>query len=160
MTQATSTAAAAESYILFEIAGTTYGVRSSVVQQVQMIDHVTPVPNAIPVVEGVVHSRGRVIPALNLRVRFGFQKVPFDLRSRLVVINPGGRSVGLVVDTAREFVHIPDASIEVPPEGITRLSGKYLNGIATVRQRLILILNIEEVIDVSGLEDMAAEFPS
>jgi purine-binding chemotaxis protein CheW len=113
-----------ESFILFEIAGTTYAVRSSLVQQVQMIEHVTPVPNAIPVVEGVVHARGRVIPALNLRVRFGFQKIPFDLRSRLVVINLGGRAVGLVVDTAREFV---------PPEGITKLSGKYLKGLRRSR---------------------------
>jgi len=156
MTQATET----ESFILFEIAGTTYAVRSSLVQQVQMIEYVTPVPNAIPVVEGVVHARGRVIPVLNLRVRFGFQKIPFDLRSRLVVINLGGRVIGLVVDTAREFVLIPDASIEVPPEGITKLSGKYLDGIATIKERLILILNIEQVIDVSGLEEMAAEFPS
>jgi len=156
MTQATET----ESFILFEIAGTTYAVRSRLVQQVQMIEHVTPVPNAIPVVEGVVHSRGRVIPVLNLRVRFGFQKIPFDLRARLVVINLGGRVVGLVVDTAREFVLIPDATIEVPPEGITKLSGKYLDGIATIKERLILILNIERVIDVSGLDDMAAELPS
>jgi len=156
MTQATET----ESFILFEIAGTTYAVRSSLVQQVQMIEHVTAVPNAIPVVEGVVHSRGRVIPVLNLRVRFGFQKIPFDLRARLVVINLGGRVVGLVVDTAREFVLIPDATIEVPPEGITKLSGKYLDGIATIKERLILILNIERVIDVSGLDDMAAELPS
>jgi purine-binding chemotaxis protein CheW len=125
-----------------------------------MIEHVTPVPNAIPVVEGVVHSRGRVIPVLNLRVRFGFQKIPFDLRARLVVINLEGRVVGLVVDTAREFVLIPDATIEVPPEGITKLSGKYLDGIATIKERLILILNIERVIDVSGLDDMAAELPS
>ena len=156
MTQATET----ESFILFEIAGTTYAVRSRLVQQVQMIEHVTPVPNAIPVVEGVVHSRGRVIPVLNLRVRFGFQKIPFDLRARLVVINLEGRVVGLVVDTAREFVLIPDATIEVPPEGITKLSGKYLDGIATIKERLILILNIERVIDVSGLDEMAAELPS
>ena len=101
-----------------------------------------------------------VTPALNLRVRFGFPKIPIDLRSRLVVINPGGRLVGLVVDTAREFVFLPDTSIEVPPEGITKLSGKYLDGIATIKERLVLILNIEQVIDVSGLDDMTAELPS
>ena len=72
-----------------------------------MIEHITPVPNAIPVVEGVVHARGRVVPALNLRVRFGFEKVSFDLRSRLLVVNVEGRVVGLLVDTAREFVRIP-----------------------------------------------------
>jgi purine-binding chemotaxis protein CheW len=151
MTKATPTAAGADTFILFEIAGTTYAVRSSLVQQVQMIEHVTPVPNSLPVVEGVVHVRGRVIPALNLRVRFGFQKIAFDMRARLVVINLGGRVVGLIVDTAREFVLIPDAAIEVPPEGITKLSGKYLDGIATFKERLILILNIAQVIDVSGI---------
>src|SRR6185369_7409267 len=103
------------------------------VQQVQMVEQITPVPNAIAVVEGVVHTRGRVIPVLNLRVRFGFEKIPFDLRARLVVVNVGGRIVGLLVDTAREFVRIPASSIEPPPEGISGLSGKYLEGIASMK---------------------------
>ena len=144
-----------ETYILFELAGTTYGVPSEAVQQVQMVEQITPVPNAIPVVEGVVYTRGRVIPALNLRVRFGFEKVPFDLRSRLVVVSAGGRVVGLLADTAREFVRIPASSIEAPPEGITGLSGKYLQGIASLKGRLVLLLNLEEVIDVDVTEAAA-----
>ncbi len=138
----------AEPFILFELAGTTYGVRSRFVQQMEMIEHITPVPNATPAVEGVVLARGQVIPALSLRARFGFEKVPYDLRSRLVVVSSGGRTIGLIVDTAREFVRIPAASIEPPPEAITGLSGKYLEGIATVGGRMILILNLDEVIDI------------
>ena len=152
-------AAGSEPFVLFEVAGTTYGVRSTFVQQVQMIEQVTPVPNAIAVVEGVVSARGRVIPALNLRVRFGFPKIPFDLRSRLVVVNVSGRVVGLIVDAAREFVGIATASIEPPPDGLTGLSGKYLEGIASFNGRLVLVLKLDQVIDVGDTEAMVAGLP-
>ena len=138
----------AEPFVLFELAGTTYGVRSRSVQQMEMIEHITPVPNAVPAVEGVVLARGQVIPALSLRVRFGFEKIPYDLRARLVVVSSGGRTIGLIVDTAREFVRIPAGTIEPPPEAITGLSGKYLEGIATVDGRMILVLDLKEVIDL------------
>ena len=138
----------AEPFILFELAGTTYGVRSRFVQQMEMIEHITPVPNAPPAVEGVVLARGQVIPALSLRTRFGFEKIPYDLRARLVVVSSGGRIIGLIADAAREFVRIPAGTIEPPPEAITGLSGKYLEGIATINGRMILVLNLEEVIDL------------
>jgi purine-binding chemotaxis protein CheW len=144
--------AEAEPFILFEVAGTTYAVRSNSVQQVQMIEHVTPLPNSIPAVEGVVASRGHVIPALNLRVRFGFEKAALDLRSRMVVVNVNGRIVGLMVDTAREFVKIPPASIEAPPDGIAQLSSEYLEGIVTLKGRLVLVLKLAEVIDIGDID--------
>ncbi|HET9477708.1 MAG TPA: chemotaxis protein CheW [Pyrinomonadaceae bacterium] len=137
-----------EPFILFELAGTTYGVRSHFVQQIEMIENVASVPNAHAAVEGVVIVRGQVIPALNLRTRFGFDKVERDLRSRLVVINAGARVVGLIVDTAREFLKIPAESIEPPPEALTGLSGKYLDGVATIGERMILVLNLDAVLDL------------
>ena len=137
-----------EPFILFELAGTTYGVRSRFVQQIEMIDDVATVPNAHPAVEGVVLIRGQVIPALNLRKRFGFEAIDRDLRSRLVVINSGERVVGLIVDTAREFIKIPTESIEPPPEAFTGLSGEYLEGIAAIKERMILVLNLDAVLDL------------
>ena len=79
-----------------------------------------------------------MVPALNLRARFGFEKAPYDLRTRLLVVRAGGRSVGLVVDAAREFVTIPSAAIQPPAEALTGLSGRYLEGIANLGDRLIL----------------------
>jgi purine-binding chemotaxis protein CheW len=140
-----------EAFILFEVNQTTYGVRSRYVQQIEMVEQVTAVPNAPPAIEGVVFTRGQVVPALNLRPRFGFEKTPFDLRSRLIVVNNGSRVVGMIVDTAREFLNIPSAAIGPPPESLTGLSGNYLEGVATLNNRLILILNLDEVIDVGNL---------
>lgn len=141
-----------EPFVLFELAGTTYGVRSRVVQQMEMVEHITPVPNAPPFVEGVVFSRGKVVPAVNLRRRFGLEKVPHNLQTRLVVIALNGRTVGLLVDTAREFLTIPAEAIKPPPEAITGLSGKYLDSIATLGDRLILILNVAEVLNFHETE--------
>lgn len=136
-----------DSFILFELAGASYGVRSHFVQQLEMIEQITPVPNAPAFVEGVVFSRGQVIPAINLRVRFGFEKIPYDLCARLIVINAGGRVLGLIVDTAREFVTIPDGVIQPPHEAITGLSGEYLEGIAMLGERIVLILSLDGVMD-------------
>ena len=156
----TNTQNDAEPFVLFELAGTTYGVRSRFVQQMEMIEHITPVPNALPAVEGVVLARGQVIPALNLRVRFGFEKAPYDLRSRLMVVSSGGRTLGLIVDTAREFLRIPEGSIEPPPEAITGLSGKYLEGIATLGGRMILVLDLDRVIDIGEMQPAGGARPA
>ncbi|HPC33448.1 MAG TPA: chemotaxis protein CheW [Syntrophales bacterium] len=146
-----------EHYILFTLAGTTYAVRSGEVQQMDMVEQITPVPNAPPSVEGVVFLRGQVIPAINLRVRFGFPKAPYDLQTRLIVVRRESRVVGLIVDTARDFVMIPAATIQPPPEGIAALSGRYLAGIATVGERLVLILDIAEVINPADIMTTAPE---
>ncbi len=140
--------AMSEPFILFELGGTTYGIRSRMIQQMEMIERITPVPSAPPFVDGIVFSRGQVIPAVNLRARFGFARAPYDIRTRLVVVNVGGRVVGLVVDTAREFVSIPASAIQPPPDAISGLSGKYLEGIATLGERLVLMIRPEAVLDL------------
>jgi len=156
----TNTQNGAEPFILLELAGTTFGVRSRFVLQIEMIEHITPVPNAPAAVEGVVLARGQVIPALNLRARFGFERIAFDLRARLVVVSTAGRTLGLIVDAAREFLRIPETAIEPPPEAITGLSGKYLEGVATVNERIILVLDLDEVIDHGGQELTAGAPPA
>lgn len=144
----TDAATISEPFILLELAGTTYGIRTRFVQQLEMIENITAVPNAAPAVEGVVLARGQVIPAVSLRARFGLEKVPYDLRSRLVVIKNGKRVIGLIVDSAREFLKLPVGVIEPPPEAIRGLSGKYLEGIATINGRMILVLDLDEVINL------------
>ena len=127
-------------------------------QQMEMIeDSITPVPNAPAAVEGVIFSRGQVIPAMNLRTRFGFATQPHDLRTRLIVIHTAGRTVGLIVDSAREFITIPASAIQPPHETISGLKGKYLEGIATLGERIILLLDLAEVINLAETLEPAPE---
>lgn len=138
-----------EPYVLFEVASTTYALRGADVLKLEMIEHITPVPNATSDLEGVVFSQGEVIPAVSLRTRFGFPKVDHDIRTRLIVVGAAGRSLGLIVDGAREFLRIPEEAIAPPPESVLGTTGKYLRGIATIGDRLILILDLEELIKIS-----------
>jgi purine-binding chemotaxis protein CheW len=138
-----------DNYILFTIAGTTYALRTRDVAHIEMVEQITAVPNAVHFVDGVVFSRGQVVPALNLRARFGFDKVPHDLRTRLLVVQSDGRSVGLLVDSAREFLAIPPAAVQPPNQALAGAGGQYIEGIANLHDRLILILDLRAVLDFS-----------
>ncbi|MBA4146879.1 MAG: purine-binding chemotaxis protein CheW [Verrucomicrobia bacterium] len=141
-----------ESYILFELGGTSYGVKSREVLHMEMLDQVTPVPNAPLFVDGVVFSRGQVIPIVNLRVRFGFPRQSHTLRTRLLVVQVDDRAVGLIVDSAREFRMIPAHVIQPPDAAISGLSGKFLTGIASMDDRLILLLDVQATLDLIETE--------
>jgi chemotaxis signal transduction protein len=145
MTAATT----ADSYILFSVAGTTYALRSEDVRHMEMIEQITPVPNASDYLEGVVLSRGRIVPVLNLRARFGFQKIAHDLQTRLLIVASGDRYVGLAVDSAREFLRISPEAIQPPSSAMASLSANYLEGVATLGDRLVLVLNIANVLDTT-----------
>ena len=145
-------------YIVFEIAGTSYAVHSRSVQQIEMVEHITPLPNAPESIDGVVFTRGQVIPALNLRARFGFERVSPTNRTRLIVVNTGDRMVALIVDTAREFMTISETAITPPAESLAHISGRYLKGTVTIDDRIILVINLEEVIGVSqALEEISGK---
>jgi purine-binding chemotaxis protein CheW len=135
-----------ESFVLFELAGNTCGVRSEAVQSVEMVEHVTAVPNALPFVEGVTFTRGQVIPSVNLRIRLGLPRIPVDLRARMLVVRSKDRTAGMLVDSAREFISIPADAIEPPGETAAGFSLQYVEGIAKLGNRVVLILNLEEVI--------------
>ena len=140
-----------DSYVLFELAGATYALRSDDVVQLEMVGTPTPVPNAPDFVDGVVSVRGQVIPAVSLRARFGFPRAAADLRSRLIVVRTQGRTVGLVVDSAREFATIPPDAIRPLPEGIGGLSGAYLRGVAQRDERLMLIVDVPELLALDAV---------
>jgi len=154
----TSSSQAVGSYILFTVAATTYALPSADVRHIEMIESITRVPNAPPFVDGVVFSRGQVVPVVNLRARFGFERVPFDLRTRLIVVQAAGRMIGVVAAAAREFVSIAADAIQPPNEALTGMSGRYVEGIASLRDRLVLILNMDRILNFAeagtiGLSD-------
>jgi purine-binding chemotaxis protein CheW len=140
-----------QAYVIFELAGSVYGIPSSNVQHVDLLEHVTLVPNANPAIDGVVFSRGQVIPALNLRVRFGFPRQEKSLRTRIIFALVQGRTVGLIVDSAKEFKNLPGDSIRPIEQTLTGINGKYLKAITKLGERLVLLLDLEAVLNVDDL---------
>ena len=136
-----------ETFIVMSVAGTAYALRSHQVQHMEMVEQVTRVPNAAPFVDGVVFSRGQVVPAINLRARFGFERAPYDVRTRLIVVSSNGRNVGLIADDGREFLRLPETAITPPQDSLAGLSSRYVEGIASVNGRLILLLNLANLLE-------------
>jgi purine-binding chemotaxis protein CheW len=143
-----------ETYVLFELEGATYAISSRSVRHIDMLEHVTLVPNTHRAVDGVVFSRGEVIPVLNLRVRFGFPRAESTLRTRLIFVQAQGRTVGLIVDSAREFKTIPSSVIRPIETTLTGVSGNYLRGLANVQGRLVLLLDLEAILDLDRDESL------
>lgn len=137
---------ASATYILFELAGSAYGVRSENVQHIEMLEHITPVPNTAPAVDGVVFSRGQVVPALNLRARFGLSRVPATPSTRLILLKVEQRIVALIVDAAREFRAIPADAIRPIEQTLHGIEGNYVQGVATLKDRLVLLLDVAAVL--------------
>lgn len=144
--------AQSESYVLFELAGSLYGLPSRNVRHIEMFEHVTLVPNANPAIDGVVFSRGQVIPALNLRVRFGFPREANSVRTRIVFATIHQRTVGLIVDSAREFKNISNDQIGPIEETLTGINGKYLKAVTKIDGRLVLVLDLEAVLNVADVQ--------
>ncbi|HJU44999.1 MAG TPA: chemotaxis protein CheW [Vicinamibacterales bacterium] len=136
----------AGNYILFTVSGTSYGLPSHDVAHVEMVEQITRVPNAPPFVDGVVFSRGQIVPAINLRARFGFERSALDVSARLLVVHSKGRSVGLLVDSCREFMTIPGSAIHPPGEAFTGLGAQYVEGVASVGDRLIVLLGLDRLL--------------
>jgi len=135
-----------DQYILFTVAGTTYALPSSRIAHIDLVEEITRVPNAPSFVDGVVFSRGRIVPAVNMRARFGFERAPIDLRTRFLVTNADGRGVGLLVDSCREFLRIDPASIHPPPDVFGEVRESSVSGVATMGERMIVILDLDQLL--------------
>ncbi len=147
-----------QGYVLFTLAEATYALPTSAIRQLDLVGAVTPVPNAPPYLAGIVSVRGEVLPAVDLRTRFGFPRGERTLRSRLLVVRAGERTVGFIVDTAREFAHIPPEAIHAPPDTIAGGTRRYLRGVAQLADRLVLVLEAAELF--SADEDRALTAPA
>ena len=140
-----------DAFILFELEGSAYAIRSSSVQHVDMVGQITPVPNTAPAVDGVAFSRGQVVPVINLRARFGLPRKASSPTSRLIFLRVKERVVALLVDSSREFRSIPDGDIKPIESQLVGIEGNYVEGVATVKGRSVLIVDVGAVLTLEEI---------
>lgn len=133
-------------HVVFRVGSAEYALPASLVLHLESYEAATHVPGAPSYVAGIVNVRGRVVPVVDLRARFGLPAVPHEAEHRIVVVQIAQRVAALLVDSAREVLNIEDTSFEKPPELIEDQTAGFVSGIAKVARRLFLLVDVPRII--------------
>lgn len=123
-----------------------YAVDILKVQEINRMKEITRVPNAPAYVEGVINLRGKVIPVVNLRAKFGLMEKEKDDRSRIMIMDIQGITMGLMVDSVSEVLRIPTSIVEPTPPMASNISSEFIRGIAKLEERLIILLDMDRLL--------------
>lgn len=138
---------AALKVIIFSLHNEEYGIPVSQVRSIEKVQHITRVPRTAPFVKGVINLRGVVTPIIDLRTRFGMTESEYTDNTRIIIVATENVEVGLIVDTANDVMDIPVDTIEPPPEIVGSVEVEYLEGVAKLDKRLLILLNLEKVLN-------------
>lgn len=132
--------------VVFQLGHEEYAVPVQQVKTIEKIVPLTRVPRTPEFVKGVVNLRGVVTPVIDLRGRFGLPEIEATEHTRMIVVSLSDIEVAMIVDSANDVLDIPQDSVEAPPEVVGGIRATYLNGIAKLGERLIVILNLGQVL--------------
>jgi len=137
--------------IVFALGHEEYGVEVEKVKTIERMQQMTRVPKTPPFIKGVINLRGVVIPIIDLRARFGLPEKEATENSRMIIVATGNIEVGMIVDSANDVIDLDDSLVESPPEIVGGIRAKYLDGIAKIGERLLVLLNLEQVLNKEEL---------
>ena len=132
--------------VVFTLSGGAYGVDIGTVREIIRMQEITQIPKTPVYVEGVINLRGRVIPVLDLRKRFGLEVTEYTQETRIVVIDIGGTDIGAIVDEVTEVLRVPLGSIEPPSDVVLGDDSEYVVGVVKLGERLVILLELARVL--------------
>ena len=132
--------------LVFLLDSEEYGVDILRVQEIRSYEKVTPVPGAPPHLKGVVNLRGAVVPIIDLRVRFGRAEPRYDELTVVVILQVGGRTVGMVVDGVADVVRLQPDEVQPAPALGALIGCSFLLEVAMMDDRMILLVDLEKVL--------------
>ena len=141
--------------VVFELAKEHYGMNIAAVESIIKMQAITVVPHAPAFIEGITNLRGKVLPVLDLRKRFGLDQQAADKDSRIVVVGIGGTEVGMVVDGVSEVLTVADEDIEPPPPMVTTVDSAFITGIAKLGGRLVILLDLGQVLSLEEKSNLS-----
>ena|ERR1700690_639027 len=146
--------------VSFRLGEEEYGLEILKVQEIIRKPELTRVPNSPRCVEGVINLRGKVIPIVGLRKRFGLCARENDKATRIIVIEVSGEIMGFEVDSVSEVLRVPIETVEPPPR-LSRQSNEYVSGVGKLQNRLLLLLDVTRLItEVSAAPELPEAAPS
>ncbi len=132
--------------VSFVIEHEEFGIDILKVQEIIRPVDITRVPNAPAFVEGVINLRGKIVPVIDLRKRFGLPQREHDKDTRIVVVELVEKVVGFMMDAVREVIRVDRSVIEPPPDLAIGIDAHYIKGVAKLNDRLLILLDLEEVL--------------
>ena len=138
--------------VTFSTGDEEFGVDILRVQEIIRTMAITKVPKAPEFVEGVINLRGKVIPIIDLRRRFGLQSKAHDKHTRIIVIEINTMIVGFVVDSVSEVLRIPASTVEPPPPVVAGLESEYISGVGKLEDRLLILLDLDRLLSRADID--------
>jgi purine-binding chemotaxis protein CheW len=146
-------------YLTFTLAEEDYGISILKIKEIIGMMAITSVPQTPGFVKGVINLRGKVIPVVDLRLRFGMDAIDYNERTCIIVVEIGARGtdivIGIVVDSVSEVLNIKGEDIEDTPTFGTALNTDYILGMAKMEGKVKILLDIDEVLGAEDLEALA-----
>ncbi len=149
-----------EQMVTFSLGAEEFGVNILQVQEINRMVEITQVPQTDRFVKGIINLRGKVIPIIDLRTKFGMEEKEYDNHSRIVVVETGDETVGLVVDSVAEVLRVPAGSLEDAPDLISNHGGgtansDFIKAIVKLDERLLVYLDVGKIVGSSKLPDLS-----
>ncbi|SCG83114.1 purine-binding chemotaxis protein CheW [Proteiniborus sp. DW1] len=133
-------------YVIFKLCKEEFGIDIMNVREIVQYQESVKVPNSPNFVEGIINYRGKVIPIVCLKKKFGMESSIKDANTRIIVINLNDKQIGFLVDEASQTVRIDESNIDLTPDIITGVERKYITGVGKVGDRLIILIDLEKVL--------------
>jgi len=138
-------------YLTFILAKEEYGIPILKVREIIKLLDITSIPRTPGYIKGVINLRGKIIPIMDLRLKFGLEEKEYNERTCIIVVeiavNDSRKLMGLIVDTVSEVVNLTTDQIEPSPEYGYQNNQAYLVGVGKVKDRVILLLDIEQILN-------------
>jgi len=152
--------ARAGKYLTFQLSNEEFGIRVLKVREIMGIQEITAVPQTPAHIKGVINLRGKVVPVVDLRLKFGLAAADYTQRTCIIVTQVHGESgpvmMGIVVDGVSEVLSLTGAEIEDTPDFGETLAGGYLLGMAKVKGKVKILLDIDRVLSTQDLHNLNA----
>ncbi len=133
-------------YVVFKLNDESYGIPINYVETIEKLIEITRVPNAPYYIRGVINLRGEVIPVVDLNKRFELEPINISDETRIIVLSFDEINVGILVDSCSEVVTLDSSKIDQAYDLITSFEDDYIQGISTLNERMIIIVDIPKLL--------------
>jgi purine-binding chemotaxis protein CheW len=150
-----------DKFLIFSISQERYGINIKKVREVIRYESITHIRDSVDYLKGVINLRGKIIPVIDMRIKFSMEPKEYNDRTVFIIVEVSGETdsflIGLAVDKVEDVIDIDNEHLEKTPEVGFKLKSDYLYGIARVNDKMVMILNIDNIIRTEDIINIKEE---